>query len=72
MPRQSQLKQEIRPSLSTNEKQSCTRNLSCAFRKLQVIAGNSVWLIALFASIVIGRSNYFCIGFSTVLKSALF
>ena len=40
---------------------------SRALRKLQVIARNSDWSIALFASVVIGRSNYFGIGFATVI-----
>ena len=44
---------------------------SRALSKLQVIAGNSDWLIALFAPVVIGRSNYFVIGFSKDLKTAL-
>ena len=35
-------------------------------------AGNSDWFIALFASLVIGQSNFFGIGFSTIpLKTAL-
>ena len=38
-----------------------------ALSKLQVISRNSDWLIALFAPVVIGRSYYFGIGFSTVI-----
>ena len=33
---------------------------------IEVIAGNSDWFIALFAPVVIGRSNYFDTAFSTV------
>ena len=33
---------------------------------------NSDWFIALFAPVVIGRSNYFGIGFSTVIRKSLF
>ena len=40
---------------------------SRAVGKLRVIAGNSDWLIALFAAVVIGRRNYFGIAFSTVI-----
>ena len=35
--------------------------------KLQVISWNSDWVIALFALVVIGRSNYFGIEFSIVI-----
>ena len=45
----------------------CTRDFSRALSKLQVIAGNCDWLVALFAPFVIGRSNCFCFGFSTVI-----
>ena len=45
----------------------CTRYFSRALRELQVIAENCDWLIALFAPVVIGWSNYFCFGFSTVI-----
>ena len=38
-----------------------------ALSKLQVIAMNSDWFIALFPPVVIGQSNYFAIGFSTVI-----
>ena len=37
-----------------------------ALTKLQVIPRNSDWFVALFAPVVIGRGNYFTIGFSTV------
>lgn len=42
-----------------------------ALRKLQMIAGNLDWFIALFASVAIGRSHYFGIGFSTVIWKPL-
>ena len=45
----------------------CTRDFSRALYKLQVIAGNFNWCIALFARVVIGWSNYFGVGFSTVI-----
>ena len=44
---------------------SCTRDFSRAFE--QVIARNSDRLIALFAPVLIGRSDYIVIGFSTVI-----
>ena len=44
-----------------------TRDFSRALSKLQVIARNSDWFIALFAPVVIGRSNNFGIAFSTVI-----
>ena len=45
----------------------CTHGFSRALSKLHVIARNSDWLITLFPSVVIGRSNRFGIGFSTVI-----
>ena len=51
-----------------------THGFSGALSKLQVIAGNSDWLIGLFAPAVIGRSNYFGIVFfffNGPLKTAL-
>ena len=45
----------------------CTRDFSRASSKLQVIARNCDWFIALFVPIVIGRSNCFGFGFSTVI-----
>ena len=36
------------------------------------MARNSGWFIALFAPVVIGRSNYFRIGFSTVISKPLY
>ena len=46
---------------------SCTRDFSRVLSKLQVISRNSDWFISLFALVVIGRSNYSGIGFSTVI-----
>ena len=48
----------------------CTRDFSRASSKLQVIARNCDWFIALFVPIVIGRSN--CFGFSTVIWKPLY
>ena len=45
----------------------CTRNFSRASSELQVIARNCDWFIALPAPVVIGRSNCFGFGFSTVI-----
>ena len=45
----------------------CTRDFSCALSELQVIARNCDWFIALSAPVVIGRSNCFGFGFSTVI-----
>ena len=45
----------------------CTRIFSRVLGKLQVNAKKSDWFIALFAPVVIGRNNYFGIGFSTVI-----
>ena len=49
----------------------CTRDFSRASSELQVIAGNCDWFIALFAPVVIGRSNCFGFGFLSHLKTAL-
>ena len=46
---------------STTKKQN--RNSSRALSRLHVIVWNSDWLIALFAPVLIGRSNDFGIGF---------
>ena len=45
----------------------CTRDFSCASSELHVIARNCDWFIALSAPVVIGRSNCFGFGFSTVI-----
>ena len=39
---------------------------SRAWRQLHVFALNSGWFFALFASVVIGQSNYFGFGFTTL------
>ena len=44
----------------------CARDFSRALSKLRGIARNSDWFFAVFALVVLGRSNYFGIGFSTV------
>ena len=43
------------------------RDFSSALSKLQVIARTSDWFITLLPPVLIGRSNYFGIGFSTVI-----
>ena len=40
--------------------------LPASLSELQIIARNCDWFIALFAPVVIGRSNCFGFGFSTV------
>ena len=49
----------------------CTRDFTCASSELQVIARNCDWFIALPAPVVIGRSNCFGFGFSTVIWKLL-
>ena len=49
----------------------CTGNFFRASGKLQVISRNSDWFMALFASVVIGRSSYFGFGFTTVIWKPL-
>ena len=44
----------------------CTRDFSRASGELQLIARNCDWLMELFVPVVIGRSNCFGFGFSTV------
>lgn len=44
---------------------------SCALRKLEVIAENSDWFIALFAPVVVGWSNYSDIGLSRIISKLL-
>ena len=50
----------------------CTRDFSRALSTLQVIAWNYNWFIALFAPVVFGWSNYFGIGFLTVIWKPLY
>ena len=63
--------------ISTNEKQNPkpiaprTRDFSRTSSELQVIARNFDWLIALPALVVIGRSNCFGFGFSTIIWKPL-
>ena len=47
-------------------------DFSHALSKSQVIARNSDWFIALFAPVVIGWSNNFGFGFSTVFWKLLY
>ena len=58
--------QPTRRKIKTNRSYS-TRDFSCALGKLHVIARNCDWFIALFAPVVIGRSNNFGVAFSTVI-----
>ena len=44
----------------------CTRDIFCASGELQAIARNCDWFMELFP-VVIGRSNCFGFGFSTVI-----
>ena len=46
----------------------CTRDFSRASSELQVIARNCDWFMALSAPVVIGQSNCFGFGFSTVIR----
>ena len=50
----------------------CTRDFSRASSELRVIARNCDWFIALSAPVVIGRSNCFGFGFSTVIWKPLY
>ena len=49
----------------------CTRDFSRASSELQVIATNWDWFMALFVPVVIGRSNCFGFGFSSVIWKPL-
>ena len=61
------------PPVSKRIRSKSKTNCSIYVRYLQrlemlhLIATNSDWFIALFAPVVIGRSNYFGTGFSTVV-----
>ena len=48
-----------------------TRDFSRALSKLQIIARNCDWFIALFVPVVIGQNNCFGFGFSTVIWKPL-
>ena len=50
----------------------CTRDFYRASSELQVFARNCDWFIALFAPVVIGRSNCFGFGFSTDIWKLLY
>ena len=58
--------QPMRSKTKTNHA-PCTRDFSRASSELQVIARNCDWFMALSAPVVIGRSNCFGFGFSTVI-----
>ena len=58
--------QPMRSKTKTN-RTMYTRDFSRASNELQVIARNCDWFIALPAPVVIGRSNCFGFGFSTVI-----
>ena len=45
---------------------SAHRAFSYAWRWLHVFATSADWLIAVFESVVIGQSNYFGFGFTTL------
>ena len=49
----------------------CRPYFSRALSKLRFISRNSDWLITLLAPSVIGRSNYFGVGYSTVILKLL-
>ena len=60
--------QAMRSKTKTKTKRTMyTRDFSRASSELQVIARNCDWFIALPAPVVIGRSNSFGFGFSTVI-----
>ena len=59
--------QPMRSKTKTNHATPCTRDFSRASSELQIIARNSDWFMALFVPVVIGRSNCFGFGFSTVI-----
>jgi len=50
----------------------CTRDSFRALSELQIIARNCDWFIALFAPVVIGRSDCYGFGFSTVIWKPLY
>ena len=70
--------QDSRQFFNRNEKQNQNQShhvhviFSGALSELQVITRNCYWFIALFAPFVIGRSNCFGFGFSTVLWKLLY
>ena len=51
---------------------TCLHAFSCAWLQLHVLASSSDWFIGLFTTVVIGQSNYFGYGFTTlIMKIAL-
>ena len=44
----------------------CSHAFSLTWHRLHIFASISDWFIALFASVVIGQSNYFGFGFTTL------
>ena len=63
-----QLFQPMRSRTKTNR---TMRDFSCVSSCFKIIARNSDWFIPLFASVVIGRINYFGIGFSIAIWEPL-
>ena len=59
--------QPIRSKTKPKPIAPCTRDFSRALSEFQVIARNCDWFIALPAPVVIGPSNCFRFGFSTVI-----
>ena len=57
----------LQPMRSKTNRTLHTRDFSRALSKLYVTAMNSDWFIALFAPVVIGQSNNFGIGSSTII-----
>ena len=57
----------MRRKKEQNQLHVVTRDFSCALGKLLVITRNSDWSTVLFFPVVIGWSNYFIMGFSTVV-----
>ena len=53
--------------IETKTNRTMYADFSRALSELQVTAGNGDWFIALPAPVVIGRSNCFGFGFSTVI-----
>ena len=57
----------FQPMRSKTKTNRAMYDFSRALSKLQVIARNCDWFIALFVPVVIGRSNCFGFGFLTVI-----
>ena len=53
-------------SSKTKTNRALLERVSRAWRRLHVFASISDWFITLFASVVIGQSNYFGFGFTTL------